>query len=44
MIPPHSHHAIQIVLAVDGEMAIKGSHGDWHTGRGVIVRHDVEHS
>jgi AraC family transcriptional regulator len=44
VIPPHSHHAIQIVLAVDGEMAIKGAHGDWRTGRGVIVRHDVEHS
>jgi AraC family transcriptional regulator len=44
VIPPHSHHAIQIVLAVDGEMAIKGAHGDWRTGCGVIVRHDVEHS
>jgi AraC-like DNA-binding protein len=44
VIPPHSHHALQIVLAVDGEMAIKGAHGDWYTGRGVIVRQDVEHS
>jgi AraC-like DNA-binding protein len=25
-------------------MAIKGAHGDWRTGRGVIVRHDIEHS
>ena len=44
VIPPHSHHAIQIVVAIDGEMAIKGARGDWQTGRGIIVRHDVEHS
>ena len=44
VIPPHSHHAIQIVVAIDGEMAIKGARGDWRTGRGIIVRHDVEHS
>lgn len=44
VIPPHSHHAIQIVLAIDGEMAIKGARGDWRSGRGVIVRQDVEHS
>src|SRR5262245_56216351 len=44
VIPPHSHHAIQIVVAIEGEVAIKGAHGDWRAGRGVIVRHDVEHS
>jgi hypothetical protein len=44
VIPPHSHHAIQIVVAVDGEMAIRGADGDWRTGRGIVVRHDVEHS
>jgi AraC-like DNA-binding protein len=44
VIPPHSHHAIQIVLAIDGTMAIKDARGDWRTGRGIIVRHDVEHS
>lgn len=44
VIPPHSHHAIQIVLAIDGEMAMKGTRGDWRTGPGIIVRHDVEHS
>jgi AraC-like DNA-binding protein len=44
VIPPHSHHAIQIVIAIDGEMAIKGARGDWRTGRGIIVRQDVEHS
>ena len=44
VIPPHAHHAIQIVVAIDGEMALKGSRGDWCTGRGIIVRADVEHS
>ncbi len=44
VIPPHSHHAIQIVVGIDGEMAIKGARGDWRTGRGIIVRPDVEHS
>ena len=44
VIPPHSHHAIQIVIAIEGEMAIKGATGDWRAGSGVIVRQDVEHS
>jgi hypothetical protein len=44
VIPPHSHHAIQIVVAIDGEMAIKGSRGDWRSGRGIIVRHYDENS
>ena len=44
MIPLHSHHAIQIVVGIDGEMAIKGAREDWRTGRGIIVRQDVEHS
>jgi AraC family transcriptional regulator len=44
VIPPHSHHAIQIVVAIDGEMAMKGARGEWRTGSGIIVRHDVEHS
>jgi hypothetical protein len=44
VIRPHSHHAIQIVLAIDGEMAVKGAIGDWCQGRALIVRHDVEHS
>ncbi len=44
VIPPHSHHAIQIVIGIDGDMAIKGTRGDWRSGRGIIVRQDVEHS
>jgi AraC-like DNA-binding protein len=44
VIPPHSHHAIQIVIGIDQDMAIKGAGGHWRPGRGIIVRHDVEHS
>ena len=44
VIPPHSHHAIQIVVGIDGDMAIKSPGADWLTGRGIIVRQDVEHS
>lgn len=44
IIPPHSHHAIQIVIAINGEVAIKGTRGEWRDSRGVIVRQDAEHS
>jgi AraC family transcriptional regulator len=44
VIPPHSHHAIQIVVGIDGDMALKGARGDWRAGRGIVVRPDVEHS
>ena len=44
IVPPHSHHAIQIVIAVNGEVAIKGARGEWRDCQGVIVRHDAEHS
>lgn len=44
VIPPHSHHAIQIVVTIAGDVAIKGPRGDWRTGRGVVVRQDVEHT
>jgi len=44
VIPPHSHHAIQIVIGIDGDMAIKVADAEWRSGRGIIVRHDVEHS
>jgi AraC-like DNA-binding protein len=43
VVPPHAHHAIQIVLAIDGEITAKEEGGDWRTGRGVIVRHDTPH-
>jgi AraC-like DNA-binding protein len=44
VVPPHSHHAIQIVIAVEGEMALRGKRGDWQSAPALIVRQDVEHS
>ena len=44
VVPHHAHHAIQIVFAIEGEVAIKGTTGDWRAGRGVIIRQDAEHS
>jgi AraC family transcriptional regulator len=43
-VPAHAHHAIQIVIALDGSMAICGSDGDWRETRGLVVRPDAEHS
>ena len=43
-VPPHSHHAIQIFLALDGAAAIRAGDGEWQEGQGIIVRPDVEHS
>jgi AraC-like DNA-binding protein len=43
-VPAHAHHAIQIVIAVDGTVAISGSDGEWHEARGIVVRPDAEHS
>ena len=44
VVPPHAHHAIQAVIAVDGDMAIRGDDDEWRTGRGHIVRPDAVHS
>ena len=43
-VPPHSHHAIQIFLGLDGAAAIRPVGGEWREGRGILVRPDVEHS
>ncbi len=40
-VPPHAHHALQIVIGLDGNTATRGEHGDWRFGRGVIVRPDA---
>ncbi len=44
VVPPHSHHAIQIVLALEGEVAVQGKDDAQRAGRGVIIAPDVEHS
>jgi AraC family transcriptional regulator len=44
IVPPHSHHALQIVIAIDGEVGIKGARDEWRACRGLVVRQDVEHS
>lgn len=44
VVPPHAHHAIQIVISIDGMASIRGSRGDWRSGRGIIVRPDARHS
>lgn len=44
IVPAHAHHAIQIVVALDGEVAIAGPDGEWRKGQGVIVRPDAVHS
>jgi AraC family transcriptional regulator len=44
VVPPHSHHAIQVVIGIDGEPAIQGERGDFQNGRGFIVRPDAVHS
>ena len=43
-MPAHAHHAIQIVIALDGSVAICGSDGTWRETRGMVVRPDAEHS
>ncbi len=44
VVPPHAHHAIQIVLALDGEIAVCDKNEHWQRGRGFIIGADVEHS
>lgn len=44
VVPAHAHHAIQIVVALEGEVAISGNEDEWRTGQGVMVRPDAVHS
>jgi AraC family transcriptional regulator len=44
VVPPHAHHAIQIVISLDAAVAVCGDGTDWRECRGLIVREDVEHS
>ena len=44
VMPTHAHHVIQIVIALDGRIAICGQNDGWRQSRGIVVRPDVEHS
>ena len=44
VVPLHAHHAIQAVIALDGEVKISGKKDDWRAGAGLIVKPDVEHA
>jgi AraC-like DNA-binding protein len=44
VVPAHAHHAIQIVIALDGCIAICGRDVEWRESRGAVVRPDAEHS
>jgi AraC-like DNA-binding protein len=44
VVPSHAHHAIQIVIALEGEVAIRGKEEEWQKGQGVIVRPDAAHA
>jgi AraC family transcriptional regulator len=44
VVPAHAHHAIQIVVALEGEVAISGEGGEWRKGQGFIVQPDAVHS
>lgn len=44
VVAPHSHHAFQIVIAIDGQVEVKQSGGEWRSGQGLVVPPDVEHS
>jgi len=44
VVPAHAHHAIQIVIALDGCVAIRGKDDGWRESRGIVVRADAEHS
>lgn len=44
VVPPHAHHAMQIAIAIDGELSLAGERREWRNGRGFIVRADAVHT
>jgi AraC family transcriptional regulator len=44
VVPSHAHHAIQIVIALDGCVAIRGRDDGWRESRGIVVRPDAAHA
>jgi len=43
-VPAHSHHAIQVHVAIEGKVAIRAGSEPWREAGGIVVRADVEHS
>jgi AraC family transcriptional regulator len=43
VVPPHAHHAFQIVIGIEGEIAVRAARGEWRSGRGLVVPPDIEH-
>jgi AraC family transcriptional regulator len=43
-VPTHAHHAIQVVIALEGLVSISGGGAGWRESRGIIVQPDVEHA
>jgi AraC family transcriptional regulator len=44
VMPSHSHHAIQVVITMEGEAGIAETGNDWRSARGIIVPPNVVHS
>ena len=44
VVPRHAHHALQIVVALESEIAVEDAAGRWQSARGLIVGSDHEHS
>jgi AraC family transcriptional regulator len=44
IVPPHSHHAIQISLSLDTPLRLRTGDGEWRSGLGAIVLPDTLHS
>lgn len=44
IVPPHAHHAVQISLALDGELRVQQPGQDWVAAPGAVVLPDEPHS
>ena len=44
IVRAHAHHAIQIVIALEGEPAVSADGETWQAGQGFIVLPDIRHS
>ena len=44
VVPPHSHHAIQMCVGIEGPVKLRAGDGAWHEYDAAAVQPDVEHS